>query len=94
MAGDWACAGGAGEAAFLSSKLMTSPLGFLITIAFDFFGGTKVPPGAGLPPTLGVGVCETWLTLVMAGVEGAAAAEGGRSEICEDVRDMLTGAWG
>jgi hypothetical protein len=36
-----------------------------------------------------VWVCEIWLTLVIAGVEGWGTAEGGRSDILDGVRDML-----
>ena len=103
MAGDRGAAGGAetaadaGEAAplVLLLKATTSPSGFLITTALlTFLGRSKVEAGTGLAAvTLGVCVCEMWLTFVMAGVVGCGTTDCGRSDMLEGVRDM-TGAWG
>ena len=73
-------------------KSRTSPSAFLMTMALlDFLGGMVKfdDAGAGLAElTLGVCVCEMWLTLVIAGVEGCATADDGRWEVFEGLRDM------
>lgn len=77
MAGDldWAGAVGAalgvGEAVALGLKSTTSPSAFLMTMALlCFFGRSKAAElGAGLADVT-LGVCEIWLTLVIAGVVG------------------------